>query len=117
MGFIDTVLEYVIVGILLLGLLVGLGVGLLRGRGGSTKELPKEHRPPERPKGTTDHRSGTIVLDRPKMNALDAEMQRQLVAVADEASKAVVDEIAAVSTGAQDKPLEPVVIESVTISE
>ena len=25
---------------------------------------------------------GTIVLDRPKMNALDAEMQRQLVAVA-----------------------------------
>ena len=24
---------------------------------------------------------GTIVLDRPKMNALDAEMQRQLVAV------------------------------------
>ena len=29
---------------------------------------------------------GTIVLDRPKMNALDAEMQRQLVAVADEAA-------------------------------
>ena len=37
--------------------------------------------------------------------------------VADDASKKVVDEIAAVSTGAQDKPLEPVVIESVTISE
>ena len=37
--------------------------------------------------------------------------------VADDASKQVVDEIAAVSTGAQDKPLEPVVIESVTISE
>ena len=72
MGFIDTVLEYVIVGILLLGLLVGLGVGLLRGRGGSTKELPKEHRPPERPKGTTDHRSGTIVLDRPSDKATQA---------------------------------------------
>lgn len=37
--------------------------------------------------------------------------------VADDASKKVVDEIAAVATGAQDKPLEPVVIESVTISE
>ena len=30
---------------------------------------------------------GTIVLDRPKMNALDAEMQRQLVAVAEEAAE------------------------------
>lgn len=30
---------------------------------------------------------GTIVLDRPKMNALDAEMQRQLVAVAEEATE------------------------------
>ena len=30
---------------------------------------------------------GTIVLDRPKMNALDAEMQRQLVTVADEAAE------------------------------
>ena len=37
--------------------------------------------------------------------------------VADDASKKVVDESAAVSAGAQDKPLEPVVIESVTISE
>ena len=69
MGFIDTVLEYVIVAILLVGLLVGLGLGLLRGRGGSTKELPKEHRPPERPRGSTDHRSGTIVLDRPSDKA------------------------------------------------
>ena len=30
---------------------------------------------------------GTIVLDRPKMNALDAQMQRELVAVADEAAE------------------------------
>lgn len=30
---------------------------------------------------------GTIVLDRPKMNALDAEMQRRLVEVADEAAE------------------------------
>ncbi|GAA3619198.1 hypothetical protein GCM10022199_24620 [Marihabitans asiaticum] len=69
MGFIDTVLEYVIVAILLAGVLIGLLVGLLRGRGGSTKELPPQHRPPERPKGTADHRSGTIVLDRPSDKA------------------------------------------------
>ena len=37
--------------------------------------------------------------------------------VADDESKRVVDEIAAVRTGGQDKPVEPVVIESVTISE
>lgn len=37
--------------------------------------------------------------------------------VADDESKKVVDEIAAVRTGGQDKPVEPVVIESVTISE
>ncbi len=35
--------------------------------------------------------------------------------VADESSRKVVDEIAAVRTGAQDKPAEPVVIESVTV--
>ena len=35
--------------------------------------------------------------------------------VADEASRRVVDAIAAVPTGAGDKPVEPVVIESVTI--
>jgi peptidyl-prolyl cis-trans isomerase A (cyclophilin A) len=35
--------------------------------------------------------------------------------VADDASKEVVDKIAAVKTGAQDKPLEPVVIESISI--
>ena len=35
--------------------------------------------------------------------------------VADEVSIAVVDKIAAVKTGAQDKPLEPVVIESISI--
>lgn len=35
--------------------------------------------------------------------------------VADAASRAVVDEIAAVRTGAQDKPVEPVIIESVSI--
>lgn len=35
--------------------------------------------------------------------------------VADEASRAVVDSIAATATGAQDKPVDPVVIESVTI--
>ena len=33
----------------------------------------------------------------------------------DDASKEVVDKIAAVKTGAQDKPLEPVVIESISI--
>ena len=37
--------------------------------------------------------------------------------VADDESKKVVDEIAAIRTGGQDKPVEPVVIESVTISE
>ena len=35
--------------------------------------------------------------------------------VADEASKTVVDKIAAVATGAQDRPLAEVIIESVTI--
>lgn len=35
--------------------------------------------------------------------------------VADEASRTVVDEIAAVRTGAQDRPVEPVVINSVTV--
>ncbi|KRE38649.1 signal recognition particle-docking protein FtsY [Janibacter sp. Soil728] len=62
---IDTLTEYIAVAVGLLLLLGGLAVGLLRGGGGKTKELPKEHRPPERPKGATDHRSGTIVLDRP----------------------------------------------------
>ncbi len=37
--------------------------------------------------------------------------------VADEASRKVVDEIAAVRTGRQDRPVEPVVINSVTIGE
>ena len=36
--------------------------------------------------------------------------------VADAPSRAVVDTIAAVSTGAQDRPSEPVVIESVTVT-
>ncbi len=61
---IDTLWEYIAVAVGLLVVLGGLAVGLLRGRGGPSKELPTEHRPPERPKGTTDHRSGTIVLDR-----------------------------------------------------
>jgi len=38
-------------------------------------------------------------------------------AVADDASRAVVDAIEAVDTDARDKPLTPVVIESVTITE
>lgn len=66
---IDTLTEYIAVAIGLLVLLGGLAVGLLRGGRGRTKELPPEHRPPERPKGTTDHRSGTIVLDRPSDHA------------------------------------------------
>ena len=37
--------------------------------------------------------------------------------VADEASRKVVDEIASVPVGRQDKPVDPVVIESVEISE
>ncbi|MFZ0530416.1 MAG: peptidylprolyl isomerase [Propionicimonas sp.] len=37
--------------------------------------------------------------------------------VADEASRKVVDEIAAVPTGRMDRPVEPVVIESVEITE
>ena len=37
--------------------------------------------------------------------------------VADDESKKVVDEIAAVRTGGQDKPVEPVVIESVEVTE
>ncbi|QGX08428.1 signal recognition particle-docking protein FtsY [Janibacter melonis] len=69
---IDTVLEYVLVAVGLLVLLGGLLVGLLRGRGGSDGDLPEQHRPPERPKGTTDHRSGTIVLDRPSDKATGA---------------------------------------------
>lgn len=69
---IDTVLEYVLVAVGLLVLLGGLLVGLLRGRGGSDGDLPEQHRPPERPKGTTDHRSGTIVLDRPSDKAAGA---------------------------------------------
>ncbi|AKT52607.1 peptidylprolyl isomerase [Arsenicicoccus sp. oral taxon 190] len=36
---------------------------------------------------------------------------------ADQSSRDVVDKIAAVSTGAMDKPVEPVVIESTTVSE
>ncbi|MGE9783841.1 signal recognition particle-docking protein FtsY [Janibacter sp. G368] len=66
---IDTLTEYIAVAIGLLVLLGGLAVGLLRGGRGKSKELPPEHRPPERPKGTTDHRSGTIVLDRPSDHA------------------------------------------------
>lgn len=66
---IDTTLEYLAVAIGILLLLGGGLLGLLRGRGGGTKELPPQHRPPERPKGTTDHRSGTIVLDRPSDKA------------------------------------------------
>lgn len=66
---IDTLTEYIVVGVGLLLLLGGLGLGLLRGGGGKSKELPPEHRPPERPKGSTDHRSGTIVLDRPSEHA------------------------------------------------
>ena len=66
---IDTLTEYIVVAVGLLLLLGGLAVGLLRGRGGSSRELPPEQRPPERPKGTTDHRSGTIVLDRPSEHA------------------------------------------------
>jgi peptidyl-prolyl cis-trans isomerase A (cyclophilin A) len=37
--------------------------------------------------------------------------------VADDASRAVVDAIEAVDTDARDKPLTPVVIESVTVTE
>jgi peptidyl-prolyl cis-trans isomerase A (cyclophilin A) len=37
--------------------------------------------------------------------------------VADEESKRVVDAIEAVATDARDKPLEPVVIESITVTE
>ena len=37
--------------------------------------------------------------------------------VADQASRDVVDTIAAVRTGAQDKPVEPVVIESVSVTD
>lgn len=66
---IDTLTEYIAVAVGLLLLLGGLAAGLLRGGGGKTKELPPEHRPPERPKGSTDHRSGTIVLDRPSEHA------------------------------------------------
>jgi peptidyl-prolyl cis-trans isomerase A (cyclophilin A) len=36
--------------------------------------------------------------------------------VADQASRDVIDAISAVPTGAQDRPVEPVVIESVTIA-
>ena len=70
---IDTMIEYISVAVVLLLLLGGMAVGLLRGRGGKTKELPPQHRPPERPKGTTDHRSGTIVLDRPSEHAKPEE--------------------------------------------
>lgn len=66
---IDTLTEYIAVAVGLLVLLGGLALGLLRGGGGKTKELPPEHRPPERPKGSADHRSGTIVLDRPSDHA------------------------------------------------
>ena len=66
---IDTLTEYIVVAVGLLVLLGGLAVGLLRGGRGTTKELPPQQRPPERPKGTTDHRSGTIVLDRPSEHA------------------------------------------------
>ncbi|EKA61074.1 signal recognition particle-docking protein FtsY [Janibacter hoylei PVAS-1] len=66
---IDTLTEYIAVAVGLLLLLGGLAIGLLRGGRGGTKELPPERRPPERPKGSTDHRSGTIVLDRPSDHA------------------------------------------------
>lgn len=66
---IDTLTEYIAVAAGLLLLLGGLAIGLLRGGRGGTKELPPERRPPERPKGSTDHRSGTIVLDRPSDHA------------------------------------------------
>ncbi len=66
---IDTLTEYIAVAVGLLLLLGGLAIGLLRDGRGGTKELPPERRPPERPKGSTDHRSGTIVLDRPSDHA------------------------------------------------
>ncbi len=66
---IDTLTEYIVVAVGLLLLLGGIALGLLRGGRGTTKELPPQHRPPERPKGSTDHRSGTIVLDRPSDHA------------------------------------------------
>ncbi|HCE61199.1 MAG TPA: signal recognition particle-docking protein FtsY, partial [Janibacter terrae] len=62
---IDTLTEYIAVAVGLLVVLGGLIAAFLRGGGGRTKELPPEQRPPERPKGSADHRSGSIVLDRP----------------------------------------------------
>ena len=62
---IDTLTEYLAVAFGLLVLLGGAGLALLRGgKPSRTKEIPTEHRPPARPRGTTDHRQGTIVLDR-----------------------------------------------------
>ncbi|MFJ6132406.1 signal recognition particle-docking protein FtsY [Janibacter terrae] len=66
---IDTLTEYIAVAVGLLVVLGGLIAAFLRGGGGRTKELPPEQRPPERPKGSADHRSGSIVLDRPSEHA------------------------------------------------
>ncbi len=69
MGPIDTLVEWLVVAGVLLVALVTLGLTFLRGGGGRRKDLPGRAAPPERPKGTADHRSGSIVLDRPSDHA------------------------------------------------
>lgn len=73
MGPIDTLVEWLVVAGVLLVAFVAFGLTLLRGRGGRSKDLPSAQTPPERPRGSTDHRSGTIVLDRPSDRGTAAE--------------------------------------------
>ncbi|HQV90441.1 MAG TPA: signal recognition particle-docking protein FtsY [Phycicoccus sp.] len=64
MSAIDTLWEYVAVAVGLLVILGGLAVGLLRGRGGKTKELPPSARRDGSSDGTGTGSGGTTTLDR-----------------------------------------------------
>jgi fused signal recognition particle receptor len=60
---IDTVWEYIAVAVALLLVLGGLAVGLLRGRGGATKELPPRTTPEGMPRGGEAGEPGGAPVD------------------------------------------------------
>ncbi len=67
--------EYVVIAVGILLVLGGVTVGLLRGRGGRSRDLPEPSgsQPVPRPRGTADHRAGSIVLDRRSDHVGDTE--------------------------------------------
>ncbi|WP_370894912.1 signal recognition particle-docking protein FtsY [Janibacter sp. GXQ6167] len=73
MAGVDDILLYALIAVGILIAAIAGAVGLLRGRGGSTKELP----PQTRPKEKADHRQGTFVIDRPSDKAAPAERHEE----------------------------------------